>query len=178
MDPKRRESGIGLPIIESHHQLEMLNNVLGEKDTVLIVKLHPLQKDMGLKELNMSNICFLSNEELSDEGLHINEILGDADGLVSDYSSAAVDFLLMDRPIGFTLDDLEEYRESRGFVLNPIEDWIPGEKITCFEEFISFITSVCNGEDRSSETRRRIASKLHDFSDDKSCERIAKALRL
>ncbi len=38
--------------------------------------------------------------------------------LVSDYSSVAIDYLLLDRPLGFTLDDYEAYTESRGWVFD------------------------------------------------------------
>ena len=47
----------------------------------------------------------------------VNRILGKADALISDYSSAAIDYLILDRPIGFLLKDVEEYGNSRGFIL-------------------------------------------------------------
>ena len=178
MNPLQKESGIELPIIESMDQLKAMNSLLEDYGGVLVVKLHPLQKDIRVKNMAFSNICFISNEELAKEGLHINEILGDAAALISDYSSAAVDYLLLDRPIGFTLDDLDEYRESRGFVLNPIEEWLPGEKIYDYDGFMSFLEGVCSGDDRSCDIRRQIAKKLHDFSDDNSCKRIADAIGL
>ncbi len=51
------------------------------------------------------------------EGLQLYEFIHCADALVSDYSSVAIDYLLLDRPLGFTLDDYKEYTQSRGWVL-------------------------------------------------------------
>lgn len=176
MNPQHKDDNIGIPIIENLSQLQELNDMLCQKNAVLVVKLHPIQKDIGVSAYNYSNIVFLTNEQMAVAGLHINEILGDADALISDYSSAAVDYLLLNRPIGFTLDDLEEYQDSKGFVLNPIREWLPGAEIFDFGGFKKFITNVCNGMDIDAEKRRRIAKKLHDFDDDRSSERIVRAL--
>ena len=54
--------------------------------------------------IECSNIVILSNEQLYHMDIQTNEILMHADALISDYSSVAVDYLLLDRPIAFTLD--------------------------------------------------------------------------
>ncbi len=178
MNASNSKCGINLPLIESVTQLNKLNEILAERDTIVIVKMHPLQKEYDLAEFTFSNILFISNERLSLAGLHINEILGDADALLSDYSSAAVDYLLLDRPLGFVLDDLEEYRNKRGFVLNPIEDWLPGAKIKTFNDLLDFVEMVCDGQDEDLLLRRKITSKLHKYHDDSSCKRITEALNI
>ncbi len=178
MDPKKKSTGTGLPVIESVEQLEELNNKLKKSDAVLIVKLHPLQKDIDAQGLGLSNVFFVGNEKLASCELHINNILGDATALISDYSSAAVDYLLLNRPISFTLDDIKEYKESRGFVLNPIEEWLPGKKIFEYTDFICFIDEICKGIDSEAEIRDSIRKRLLDYYDDGNCERIVKRLGL
>ena len=145
---------------------------------VLIIKLHPLQRREDIFDGDYPNILLLENEALAKVGLHINQVLGHADALISDYSSAAIDFLLLDRPVAFTLDDVEEYEQSRGFILNPIREWIPGEKIFSPEGYMRFLRAVAEGRDTAGEQRRKLAGKLHDFHDDQSSRRIVASLGL
>ena len=57
------------------------------------------------------------------------ELIGISDGLLSDYSSVAVDYLLLDRPLGYVLADYNIYKEKRGFVFEDPLEYMPGEKI-------------------------------------------------
>lgn len=178
MDVQGEANQTGLPVIRTPDELSKLNGLLRKWDMALVVKLHPLQKRKDIFREIFSNIVVLENEKLAEADLHINQILGHADALVSDYSSAAVDFLLLDRPVAFMLDDLEEYEKSRGFVLNPIRDWIPGEKMISFEDFIRFLQNVAEGKDTAGKMRRELAGKLHGFRDGNSCQRIIDAVGL
>ena len=55
----------------------------------------------------------------------LNAYLGLCDVLVTDYSSAASDFLLLRRPIVLFVPDLDDYSTIRGFALDP-KDHLPG----------------------------------------------------
>lgn len=178
LDAEETESQSGLPVVRTLEEMYRLNYIMKKQNTVLVIKLHPLQKRENIFQEKFSNIIVLNNETLAESDLHINQILGYADALISDYSSAAIDFLVLNRPTAFTLDDLEEYEQSRGFILNPIREWIPGEKIVSYEDFIGFIQDVLNGEDKARELRQKLAEKLHDFRDDQSCRRIVDAVGL
>lgn len=178
MDAGTSKSQSGLPVLGTLEELERINRFLQEWNTTLVIKLHPLQKREDIFFQNFSNIVILDNETLAAVDLHVNQILGHAAALISDYSSAAVDFLLLDRPAAFTLEDLGEYEQSRGFVLNPILEWIPGERIVSLEGFENFLQNVIKGKDTEKRMRRRLAKKLHDFHDDQSCRRILDALGL
>ena len=168
----------GLPVLSTLEELVEVSRFLQEQDMVLIIKLHPLQRREDIFDGDYPNILLLENEALAKVGLHINQVLGHADALISDYSSAAIDFLLLDRPVAFTLDDVEEYEQSRGFILNPIREWIPGEKIFSPEGYMRFLRAVAEGRDTAGEQRRKLAGKLHDFHDDQSSRRIVASLGL
>ena len=67
------------------------------------------------------------------------------DALISDYSGAAYDYLQLNRPIGYVLDDMDDY--IAGFVVEDIHTLIAGAEIYNFEQLESFITDVVNGKD-------------------------------
>lgn len=178
LQEKQPEGETGLPVVHRVEELRELNALLRKRDTVLVVKLHPFQDAESIYAEGMTNIVLLTNEMLAKRGLQVNQILGAAEALISDYSSAAVDYLLLDRPVGFTLDDVEEYEKSRGFVFEPIEEWLPGEKIYSFQDFARFLGEVLDGKDCAGEKRRKLRKKLHGFFDDESSRRVAETLKI
>lgn len=168
----------GLPIADTYKKLEELEQLLESLHTVLIIKLHPFQDSGRVGRIHMKHLVLLDNDMLTDEDIPINRLLGYADGLISDYSSAAVDYMLLDRPIGFTLEDVEEYGQSRGFVFDNIREWLPGAELFSFEQFCEFIKETATGKDSTRERRRRLMKVMHKYRDDKSCRRIVEALHI
>lgn len=172
----RMKSCSGLPILDTVEKLEKVNTMLSEYNMMLVIKLHPFQKADEIKCKGFSNIHLLDNNTLLRHDVQINQLLGHADALLSDYSSAAVDYLVLDRPIGFTLDDIDRYADSRGFVFNNIKEWLPGSEIYEFAELTSFIDDIGNGIDLEKEKRRKIRHAMHNFADDRNSERIVRKL--
>lgn len=172
------ESGgqTGLPILDTFEKCRQLDTLLQEKEIVLVVKLHPFQDREMIADAGMENIVLLDNGELFEKDIQINQLLGCADALISDYSSAAVDYMILNRPIAFTLDDVDAYGSSRGFVFENIRDWLPGELLYTFDDFCRFVGQVASGVDASGGKRRRLLRKMHRYGDDKNCERIVEAL--
>ena len=168
----------GLPVVEYESQLEVLNDILASYDTSLIIKLHPFQKDSLVLDKKLSNIRVIKNSELAEKDLIINRLLASADALISDYSSAAVDFLNTDRPIGFTLDDVTEYENSRGFVFDNITEMIPGKEIYSFADMCDFIKEIAEGVDSSKKKRNRVAKEMLSYRDSDNCSRICQALNI
>lgn len=168
----------GLPIVDSLEKIEELNSLLKEKNMVLLVKLHPFQDKMKICKVNMSHIILLDNEWLVDKDVQINQILGNSDALISDYSSAAVDYMLLNKPIAFTLDDVNEYKKSRGLVFPDIHAWLPGEELYTYDDFRKFIIDISAGKDKKQIKRRNLFEKMFKFSDANNCRRILKALKI
>ncbi|MGN0613862.1 MAG: CDP-glycerol glycerophosphotransferase family protein [Porcipelethomonas sp.] len=165
----------GLPIINNKNQLDQLNEFLNELDVMVIIKLHFLQKNDLVIKADYSNIKILTNQEITEKDLIINRLLASADALISDYSSAAVDFLNTDKPIAFTLDDVEEYKNSRGFVFEKIQEWLPGKEIFSLDDFCGFIKEVADNIDSTKEKRRKISEKMLKYNDGNNCRRICQA---
>lgn len=170
------KSNTGLPLLNTVELLQQVNAVLKAMEVVLIIKLHPMQKKVEYNQVDFSNIVFLENDQLTRADVHINQLLGYADALISDYSSVAVDYLLLDRPLAFVLDDIQEYKESRGFVFDNIQEWLPGKEIYSIENFLEFIKEVKDEVDSGAEKRKRISKKMLNWTDDKNCKRIVEAI--
>lgn len=166
-------SSLGLPIVEDINQLSKVNELLAQSDSVMVIKLHPFHDSSKMNIEEMSNIVVLNNDEMFDAGVQINELLAGADAMISDYSSAAIDFLMLDRPIGFLLEDVEAYSNSRGFVFENIRDWLPGREIYDFDGYMNYLDEIVRGVDKDKTRRSDIRSKLFDVYDGNSCERIA-----
>lgn len=172
------EGQTGLPVVDTFEKLENLDRLLGTLNAVLVVKLHPFQNLSRMGTIKGKQIVLLDNDLLVEKEIQINQILGYADGLISDYSSAAIDYMLLDRPIGFTLEDVEEYAGSRGFVFENIRDWLPGAELFSFVDFYSFVKEIGTGIDSTGEKRRQLKKVMHRYDDDQSCRRIVEALRI
>ena len=165
-------SATGLEIFDEEEKCRDLDIWLSDQRMFLFIKLHPSEKQETVRLKGFHRIIMLDPWRLKRQSIHINRLLGRADALISDYSSVAVDFLLLDRPVGFVTSDLECYRESRGFAFEPITEYLPGPEIRTREEFCGFLGSVARGEDVLAPKRKRLTSLFHKYWDGKSCERI------
>lgn len=80
-------------------------------DSTLLVRTHPLGVgDYAAGPARSTRIRLLSPRELNE----LTPALPAIDALVTDYSSAAFDFALLDRPIVFLAPDVEDYAKRRG----------------------------------------------------------------
>lgn len=153
-----------LPVVQET-ELEELNNTLKRNGVKLMVKLHPVQdtEDFGNKEY--SNIIILSHENFKHLGLDLYRLLGSADALITDYSSVFYDFMLMNRPIAFTIDDYEEYKDNRGFAVSNPDYYRTGLKIQNINELFTFIKDVADGNDCWKEVREKVNCEVNFFRD-------------
>ena len=167
----------GLPVIETIGDMEKINDLLYINDSVMIIKLHPMQDRKLICDITrFSNIVLVENEDLLKVDIQINQILGYADALISDYSSVAVDYLVLDRPVGFTLDDLESYQKERGFFWDDIIPHLPGKEIYDFNELYHFIADVLAGKDPGVIKRYSICTSMQKYRDDHNSERVLKSV--
>lgn len=172
-----RIKGHGLPLL-TKEEIVKLNNLLYKEKYLFIIKLHPMDKFTAKYFKNLSNIIFIDNNKLIDSNVQLYSLIGESDVLLTDYSSVYIDYLILNRPIGFVIDDFEEYKNSRGFVFDNFEEWIPGDKITTFKDLKNFILNIKNGTDKYREIRKEVNKKVNKFKDDKNSERLIEFLNI
>lgn len=161
-----------LPALKSREELAVLDRLLHSQEMLLIIKKHPLQAGWEGQETSYTNIRYVTEELLSEKEIMLYELVGVCDGLISDYSSVAVDYMLLDRPIGFVLTDFERYREARGFVFeNPLA-YMPGEKIYDLKDLQAFLTHTAEEKDLFGESRRALLPVMHNRNGN-YCKEIA-----
>lgn len=168
----------GLPLISTREDLTLLNKAMMLHNMILCIKLHPFQDRKAVHCKGLSHIILIDNDILAEKDIQVNQLLSMADALISDYSSAAIDYLLLDRPIGFIVDDMDDYSLNRGFVFENLREWLPGKCISKKEDLLDFIQEISAEEDSEKMKRHRLRSILHENTDGKNSKRIVETLEI
>lgn len=175
---KRQDSktigALGIPLIYNTDDYYKLNGFLKENNALLILKIHPMQDIRNLKIKSTSNICLLTGNDVKKLRVDNYRLMKDCDALISDYSSAAYDFLQCNKPIAYDFSDVQDYKLGLS-VENP-EDYMAGHYIKCKDDMISFINDVLNDIDHYYEKRQVLRKKIFDYYDGSNSQRAIELL--
>jgi CDP-glycerol glycerophosphotransferase (TagB/SpsB family) len=167
------EGGVFGPV---HVNADALNDFLAAHSAMMLVKPHPMA---AFEEApDRSHLKTVDDEWLLARGLSLYELLGGCGLLISDISSVAVDFLLLDRPVIHCFPDLEEYRRSRGFTIDPVDDALAGPVVTTFAELLESMRVVLQGGDPERARRRAVRERFHQDKDAGATRRLLEAIGL
>ena len=155
-------------IIFSLDELEFnkINNILEEYEYHLYIKLHPLEESQFKFKNNYSNIHMLSEETISQDYGTLYKFLGTTSALITDYSSVFLDYYLLNRPVAFTINDYEEYKENRGFVFDDVKSLMAGPTISNLDDLLVFLNSVMMSKDEFYVKRNEINSIVNSIQRD------------
>ncbi|WP_053973480.1 CDP-glycerol glycerophosphotransferase family protein [Polaribacter dokdonensis] len=145
--------------------LVKLNKFLVDCNSIIYVKLHPMDY-RGLDDFDFyTNIRFLSNNTFVEKGINMYSTFNSFDILLTDFSSIYIDFLLLNIPIGFVFSDFEEFKDSRGFVFEDPLKYMPGKIISNENELEIFLTeTIINKIDTYTEKRTEIKNLFHKYT--------------
>lgn len=163
----------GIPIIYNIDDLNGLNYFLKDNNTLMIIKPHPSQKMERLTEA-LSNIIIMDNENYGD--VHIYKLLTQVDAMISDYSSIVFDYMLLDRPIAWAIEDLDHYKLN--FLMSDPLEYMPGEKLYTLNDVIGFIKNVIEGKDLYKKERDTICKKVNADKSIYGCRNVVEKLGL
>lgn len=165
------EYSMGIPIIEKITEYEEINELLKQLNMLLIIKIHPMQDLSKIKINSMSNIIVLDGECVKQMDIDNYRLMVDVDAMITDYSSSGTDFLHTGKPIAYTVDDVNLYK--LGFIVDNIEDFMPGPKIKFIGELISYFEKISVGEDAYKDMRKDVLDKMFSYQDGNSCKRLS-----
>lgn len=155
-----------------------LNNELFRKNIILFIKPHPLDNFDKLFIEHLSNIFYITDEILNKKNITLYTFLGNMDALITDYSSVYFDYLLLNKPIGFVVDDIDNYEEKRGFVIDNPLNIMPGEKIKDLDGLNKFFENLFNDVDEFIGERKVVNDLVNRYKDENNCRRLLKILKI
>lgn len=162
-----------VPLINENDYAQ-LNELLGYYNIKLIVKIHPSQKNVGTANRHLTNLDIYTHEEFLKTEFSLETLMAQSDALIGDYSSASMQYLVFDKPLGFVVPDIDEYSKKRGFIFENPEDYMGGHIIKSKVEFKQFIDDMANNSDPFAEKRRTICKAVYQYVDNHNCERVIK----
>lgn len=127
------DNGISFLSMDDLHRLDAQ---LQERTSLLIVKLHPMDALQQIDFGSFSNLIIIKQQEFREQ---LYPLLGACDYLLTDYSSVWIDYCILKRPIGFVMNDINEYKNSRGLTIENLDEKLPGIIIDTFDKLVSFI---------------------------------------
>ena len=156
-----------------------LNEYLALVDLKIVVKAHPMSIHAGVAEKErLDNIIFLSDDWLVDNLVTLYELAGCSMGLITDISSIAVDYLLLDRPVFIYFPDRDVYGGSRGHVFDDLDSNLPGEVCKNTNELIYQIDQFVKGNDLGRPSRERLCKQWHSKVDGRFADVLLSRLEI
>jgi len=136
-----------------------------EHNLFFLVKVHPALLPKTPFESGDERIRIVSqaSPELCD--LDLYELLDVSFCLITDASSVFIDYLLLNRPIIFFTQDRAAGLADRGFLIDNLNDFLPGERTSTAAELNLAIERISRGDDKFSRHRsnfRKICFRHED----------------
>jgi CDP-glycerol glycerophosphotransferase (TagB/SpsB family) len=152
-----------------------VNQTLRELNAILIIKAHPYfrahqydeQTDPDSEGARLERIFTLSDEDLPD----IYPLLRETSVLITDYSSAFFDYLLLDRPIVFAPFDIQQYTTTDHELFFDYDQVTPGPKAKDWPDVLRLLREAVQNDSWKAE-RREVCTRFNKFHDSNSSERV------
>lgn len=161
-----KRSILGFDVEQTRFEKFLRENML-----LIVCKLHPHQNAAVVNaELPKGVVNFRGAEEFG-----LVELMQASDMLMTDYTSAYVDYLMLDKPVIFNFYDLELYEKSRGLSFYPYERICAGERFTDEESFYKAVTDTLAKPDKYAQKRADILEEMITYRGN-VCEKTYKVV--
>lgn len=155
---------------------EEFNEFLTRNNAYFVMKMHCSDNDYFDLDLNdYSNIYMFYDKDIIEHDFY--EYINAADILITDYSSVAFDYLILDRPMIFAHADYEIYKEENNIVLDPPSFYCPGAIVSGWNELLIEIESALLHRDNYSDMRRQISDMVFKYKDSDSSKRLLELIQ-
>lgn len=165
--------GNAMPIIHDTEAAVQLNKWAQEMNVLLVMKPHFAQDLKYVKDLELSNLCFIDDAFFRERNTTSYAFVAGCDALLTDYSSIYYDYLLCDKPVGLIWEDINQYRAKPGFAVDTEQIAKGASVIYDLEEFKEFIRQVAYGEDPHRQARNALCDLANYSRDGRNSRRVA-----
>ena len=166
----------GIPLVYNDEEMQILEDILVKSNILLIIKIHPMQDLTTVKIKQTEYIKILDGASVKELGIDNYRLMKDVNALISDYSSVAYDYLHLNRPIAYTVDDMGEY--NMDFIVDDPKELMRGAIIKDMADMVTFINQIAEEEDCYSDLRKDILDKLFTYQDGNSIQRLINHMQL
>lgn len=146
-----------------------LSKILEDNNFVLIEKGHVVEKNLISGESRGKIYSAPS-------ALNVQEMMLFSDVLISDYSGAFLDYVLLDRPIIHYVYDYDYYKNIDSGLYFGIEEFYAGPIVYNYDDLIVELDKAMKGIDEFSERRSYIRNKFMSYETGKASEIIFKTI--
>ena len=140
---------------------------LKENNILFLISVHPHMENLE-DFSDCTNIQYISYNPLVD----INQLLPEMDLLITDYSSIATDYMLMDRPVIYVMPDYDDYLYSFG-LLEDMRSNLPGLESKNMSDLKNYIVRSLKDPHKMQSERKKYLKKYYDIDNSNSCEKIS-----
>ena len=144
------------------------NNWLKHNNIVLLISVHASARETSKDLSSYGNIDFIPDDPLID----INQIITEVDLLITDYSSIATDFMLMNRPVIFVMLDYDYFYNDYG-LLEDIRLTLPGVEVDNINSLELSIIDLLNNPEKFQQKRDKYLEKYYDINNTNACSNIS-----
>ncbi len=171
---KQYES-MGIPLVYSEEMLQKLDDFLVEKDIYVCYKPHPVYEIPTKTCEGLRNMRVIRDGDLQNIGIQLYQLLAHSEALITDYSSVYYDYLLLNKPMATTLDDVECWKQGNGFAFDLEKLYAEtNESLYTLEDLFGFIEEVViGGKDTREEARLKMCDLTNMHKDGLSAQRVA-----
>lgn len=164
------------PAVPSPEEAQSICERLAELGARLVIRSHPMGRGAYDEAFAGSDrVHALHSDRVSD----ITPLLGAFDALITDYSSIAVDYALLGRPIVWFAPDLLDYSASRG-LYEPLEVTAVARVQSDWEQTFARLSEVLGqGISRlqAEAHSRALARRFHDYPEGGAAARVLAEIR-
>lgn len=147
-----------LSLITNEREIKLTNERLRKNGQILLIKCHPREKQRANISQSYECIKIITDENLKRVSMVLHEILGGTAALLTDYSGISFEYMLLDRPIGYVINDMEQY--TRGFAFPNPRYYMPGKTIQTGTGLREFLDEVKGGKDDFRDRRKQLIKEL------------------
>ena len=161
-------NSLSFPLSEiSNFNIYSYDQWLKENNILFFISVHPHMENLE-DFSNCSNIQYINHNPLMD----INQLLPEMDLLITDYSSIATDYMLMDRPIIYVMPDYDYYLYDFG-LLEDMRGNLPGLEAKSMRDLKDHIMHSLKNPHEMQFERKKYLKKYYDVDNFNSCEKIS-----